>query len=114
VFDCHRCDGAFLFESIFSWFYLRNFNVVHAWLLGKGVHTFGRRFWLDGYAAGLYAGIAHRIGEIPTVLVGNPTAVVVLVAPLSAVTLIGTRMAPALCHSLTHTAMTLALSIITR
>ena len=73
-------DGAFLFGMIFSWFYLRNLNVNHAWL-PKGVHTFSAASGWVAAAGLVVAAIAHRIGEYNR-SARNLTAVIVLVALL--------------------------------
>lgn len=55
-------DGAFVSGMIFTWFYLRNLNVNHAWL-PKGVHTYTTA---SGYIAALWfvvAAFVHAAGE---------------------------------------------------
>jgi heme/copper-type cytochrome/quinol oxidase subunit 3 len=71
-------DAAFVFGMMFSWFYLRNLNVNHAWL-PKGVHTFSTA---SGYIAALgliVAAIFHRLGEVSHGL-RRVSAIVVLAA----------------------------------
>lgn len=73
-------DGAFLFAMIFSWFYLRNLDVNHAWL-PKGVHTFSSTSGWIAAAGLIVAALIHRLGERNRTS-RNVTSVVVLIALL--------------------------------
>ena len=55
-------DGSFVFAMIFTWFYLRNLDVNHAWI-PKGVHTFTTASGWVSVAGLIVAALAHRIGN---------------------------------------------------